>query len=455
MKSLTLTNGLKCLFEQRKGTGVVAIQVWVKVGSKYEADRQAGITHFIEHLIFKGTGEAEGYEIAPKIEALGGSINAFTSYDNTVYHIVVPEDAFEMGLELLIGAVKSPRFPEKEIAKEKRVIIEEIKMGEDHPQRKLFKELFSMSYEGHPYGRPIIGFEQTVSGTERPDIMTYFNEHYTIDNMVVVVIGDFDEAKGKKLLEEGFSGLGARPVAAQPVRSSRSGGSGSTRRIEKDVRESYLALSYPVPSLVHKDIPALEVLAKILGDGDSSRLQAVLKHKKGLVTNAGTYLFTPKEDGLFIVLATFSEANPEAVVKGIDAELGNISKGLIETWEMEKAKNLVRSSHIYASETVQGRAQEIGYYATITGNARFSDRYLKELDRVSKADVKRVLRTYVTGQERSLVVLAPNTNSHSGGRPSLRPGTPGGSEEPHPQAGTRAYYRYVEEGDAATTKVYA
>ncbi len=219
MKAFKLNNGLKCLFEQRKGTGVVAIQVWVKVGSKYEADRQAGITHFIEHLIFKGSGEAEGYEIAPKIEALGGNINAFTSYDNTVYHIVVPEDAFETGLELLVGAVKSPRFPDKEIAKEKKVIIEEIKMGEDHPQRKLFKELFSLSYEGHPYGRPIIGFEQTVSSTERPDIMAYFNEHYTIDNMVVVVIGDFDEAKGKKLLEEGFSGLGARPVASQPARA--------------------------------------------------------------------------------------------------------------------------------------------------------------------------------------------------------------------------------------------
>jgi zinc protease len=407
MKAFSLNNGLKCLFEQRKGTGVVAIQVWVKVGSKYEADSQAGITHFIEHLIFKGTGEAEGYEIAPKIEALGGSINAFTSYDNTVYHIVVPEDAFDAGLELLIGAVRSPRFPDAEIAKEKRVIIEEIKMGEDHPQRKLFKELFSLSYEGHPYGRPIIGFEQTVSSTERPDIMTYFDEHYTIDNMLVVVIGDFDEAKGKKLLEEGFSGLDARPAACQPAGSSRSDRSGRTRRIEKDVSESYLALSYPVPPLVHKDVPALDILAKILGDGDSSRLQAVLKHKKGLVTNAGMYLFTPKEGGLFIVLATFNETDREAVLKGIDAELGRISKGSIETWEMEKAKNLVRASHIYASETVQGRAQEIGYYATITGNPHFSNQYLKQLDRVSKTDLKRVLRTYVTGQERSLVVLAP------------------------------------------------
>ena len=415
MKVFHLNNGLKCLFEQRKGTGVVAIQVWVKVGSKYEADARAGITHFIEHLIFKGTGEAGGYEIAPKIEALGGTINAFTSYDNTVYHIVVPEDAFETGLKLLVGSVRSPLFPDEEIGKEKRVIIEEIKMGEDHPQRKLFKELFSLSYEGHPYGRPIIGFEQTVSSTERPDIVAYFKGHYTIDNMVVVVIGDFDEAKGRKLLEEGFSGVGSAPGTARSTQSSRSATRGNTKRIEKDVSESYLALAYAVPSLVHKDIPALDVLSKILGDGDSSRLQVTLKHKKRLVTNAGTYLFAPKEEGLFIILATFNETNHEAILKGIDTELGRISKGSIETWEMEKAKNLVRSSHIYASETVQGHAQEIGYYATITGNPRFSDRYLRDLGRVSKADVKHVVKTYVMDKERNLVILAPKAkpNPHT------------------------------------------
>jgi zinc protease len=410
MKTFNLDNGLKCLFELRKETGVVAIQFWVKVGSKYEDDRQAGITHFIEHLIFKGTGEGEGYEIAPKIEALGGSINAFTSYDNTVYHIVVPKEAFETGLELLAGAVRSPRFPDAEIAKEKKVIIEEIKMGEDHPQRKLFKELFTLSYEGHPYGRPIIGFERTVSSTERPDIMAYFRDHYTIDNMLAVVVGDFDEAKGKKLLEKSFSGLAARPSALRQAAYQRSAGIGNTRQIEKDVKESYLALSYPIPSLVHKEIPALEVLAKILGDGDSSRLQVTLKHKKGLVTNAGTYLFTPKEEGLFIILATYNETSKEVILKGIDAELRRISKGSIETWEMEKAKNLVRSSHVYASETVQGRAQEVGYYATMTGNARFTDKYLKQLDRVSKADVKRALKTYVAGGERNLVFLAPGIN---------------------------------------------
>jgi zinc protease len=158
MDVIRLDNGLRCILDQRKDTGVVAVQVWVKVGSRYEDDRIAGITHFIEHLIFKGTEKGGGYEIAPRIEALGGSINAFTSYDNTVYHIVIPKKAFETGFQLLTESVRSPAFPEKELEKEKKVIIEEIKMGEDDPQRRLFKELFSASYPGHPYGRPIIGY---------------------------------------------------------------------------------------------------------------------------------------------------------------------------------------------------------------------------------------------------------------------------------------------------------
>ncbi len=411
MKRIELNNGLKCLFEQRKGTGVAAIQVWVNVGSKYEEDRVAGITHFIEHLIFKGTGEGEGYTIAPKIEALGGSINAFTSYDNTVYHVVVPQAAFETGLELLIDAVKSPLFPDKEISKEKKVIIEEIKMGEDHPQRKLFKELFSLSYEGHPYGRPIIGFEETVSSTQRGDIVAYFNEHYTTENMVVVVVGDFDEAKAKKLLEKYTQGL-KRAVKPPSAVTPTPGPVAKTQYVERDVKESYLALSYAIPPIVHKDIPPLDVLGKILGDGDSSRLQAVLKHKKGLVTNAGTYLFTPREDGLFIILATFKGTDYDAVIKGVDAELKAIAEGPIDAWENDKAKNLVRASYIYAAETVQGKAREMGYYQTITGDAHFSDRYVKELDKVSMADIKRVLNTYLYGKPRNLVVLAPKAKSN-------------------------------------------
>ena len=144
MNTFTLNNGLQMIFEKREGTGVAAAQIWVKVGSKYEDDRIAGITHFIEHLIFKGTEKLQGNAFATRIESLGGTVNAFTSYDNTVYHIIVPKKSFKEGFELLVESVQHPAFPVDEIEKERKVILEEIKMGEDDSQRKLFNELFNI-----------------------------------------------------------------------------------------------------------------------------------------------------------------------------------------------------------------------------------------------------------------------------------------------------------------------
>jgi len=407
MESFMLENRLPVIFETRKNTGVVAAQVWVKVGSKYEVPRIAGITHFIEHLIFKGTKEVKAGEMASRIESLGGSINAFTSYDNTVYHIVVPTNSFEEGFDLLLDAVKNPAFPEAEITKEKRVVLEEIKMGEDDPHRKLFKELFSMSYEGHPYGRPIIGFEETVKSISREDILAYFHDHYTPDNMSIVIAGDFNEEKARQTLSKFVKKFDSGKPKTFLITRSRPEKSETQKIIERSVRESYVSISYPVPSITHKDTVVLEVLAKILGDGDSSRLQDQLKFKQGIVTNISTYLFSPKEDGLFIIIATFKGQTFDNITRAIDKEIANLSqKGPTEE-EIEKAKNIIRASYIYSSETAQGAARLFGNYQTLTDDPRYPDKYLKALDRVSHLDITRVLKKYIAGKDRKLAALLP------------------------------------------------
>lgn len=405
MNIIRLDNGLRCILEQRKGTGVVAVQVWVRVGSRYEDDRVAGITHFIEHLIFKGTEKGEGYEIAPRIEALGGSINAFTSYDNTVYHIVVPKNAFETGFELLTESVRNPAFPEKELEKEKKVVIEEIKMGEDDPQRKLFKELFAASYPGHPYGRPIIGYAESVSAMTRSDILSYYKEHYAPDNVSVVVVGDFDEQKVEDSFRRQFSGIPAGGGTREG--STAAGEEKRIRIIERNVGETYLTISYPIGSFTHADTPALEVLSRILTGGDSSRLQSTLKHEKGLVTDADTYLFVPREKGLFVIMTTSEGKDHETVMRGIEDELHRLSKEGLEQWEIQKARNLVRASYVYGEETVQGRARLIGNFDTLTGDPEYTEKYLAAIDRVNEADIRRVLDGYLAERVKSIVVLMP------------------------------------------------
>lgn len=400
---------LPVVLEERKGTGVVAVQVWVKVGSKYEEPHIAGITHFIEHLIFKGTDKLKAGEMASRIESLGGSVNAFTSYDNTVYHIVVPTKAFEEGLTLLLDAVKNPAFPEQEIAKEKKVVLEEIKMGEDDPQRKLFKELFSLSYEGHPYGRPIIGFEDTVKDLSREHITAYFKEHYTPDNMAIVIAGDFDPKKTGAILQQfvkGYSETRTKPFDGK-VQKGEKRDRERTEIIERTVRESYVSLAYPAPPMVHEDIAPLDVLSHILGEGDSSRLQEQLRFKKGLVTNISTYLFSPKEEGLFMIIATFKGRTFDNITKAIDGEIKRLFKNGPGAEEIEKAKNMIRASYIYGAETAQGRARQIGNYQTMANDPLYADKYLKAVDKVGPDDIVRVLGKYIVGKERNLAAVLP------------------------------------------------
>jgi zinc protease len=413
MNIFPFDNGLQTIFEKREHTGVVAAQIWVKVGSKYEDKKIAGITHFIEHLIFKGTEKLEGNAFATRIESLGGTVNAFTSYDNTVYHIIIPKKAFEEGLDLLIESVQHPAFPVDEIEKERKVILEEIKMGEDDPQRKLFNELFSISYQGHPYARPIIGFNETVKSITRTDILDYYKAHYTPDNMTVVIVGDFDEKVTKEIIRKTMGGKKGKvsqgPSLKYAVTAEKDAG---LRVIERDVRENYLALSYPIPQLSHKDIPAIEVLGTILGDGESSRLAASLKHKKGIVTNVADYIFSPKESGLFVLYATFRAGEYDPIVREIDRELKKIKSGAISDWEMEKAKNMLKASYIYSEETVQGKARRLGNFQTITGDPHFLDKFLKGIDRVTKADVKRVFEKYLSAKDRKIIFLKPRQKAN-------------------------------------------
>ncbi len=418
MEILSLDNGLQYIFQQRKDTGVVALQIWVKAGSKYEERKIAGITHFIEHLIFKGTEKIKANEMASRIESLGGVINAFTSYDNTVYHIVIPKKTFEEGCDLLLDAVRNPAFPEDEVNKERKVVLEEIKMGEDDPQRKLFKELFAESYKGHPYGRPIIGFEETVKNIKRDEILTYFKKYYTPNNMVIVVAGDFDKKTADALIKKYFS-FKADFIKSESLEKEKDSlnnrNATEEKIIERNIKESYLAISYRIPPMVHEDTPALEVLGAILGDGESSRLQQQLKYKKGIVTNSSTYLFTPGEEGLFVIFSTLKERDYRPATKAIQDELARLLKEGTKDWEMTKAKNMIKASYVYAAETVQGAARQLGNYQTLTGDPLFIDKFLNNVDRVTGEDVKKVLQKYIVDRDGTIVALLPKktSNPHS------------------------------------------
>jgi len=273
-----LQNGLTVLLKEDNSAPVVSIQIWVKAGSANETELEAGITHFIEHMIFKGTKKRGPGEIARAIEAAGGSINAYTSYDRTVYYVEMPREAALLGLDILLDAVQNATFEPGEIQREKEVVLEELRRSLDSPWRRLGLEHNWLSYQGHPYSRPIIGFQHTIENFNRKMILNYVNKWYCPENMVLVAVGDFDrEAFLKEImrLTKDFPKRGAGRAFKKVINPHQS----FLRRLllPESVEQLYLEVSWHIPPARHRHIPALDVLEVILGGGKSSRLPKRLK----------------------------------------------------------------------------------------------------------------------------------------------------------------------------------
>ena len=306
-----LENGLKVILEENRNAPVVALQIWVKVGSADERDEEAGMCHFIEHMIFKGTEKRKVREMAREIESLGGSINAYTSYDQTVFHITLASRYANTALEILADAIQHSTFDPLELEREREVILEEIRMGEDDPSSRLFKQTMATLYQRHPYRRPIIGYEKTVRAITRDPMVSFFKKWYTADRLVFIGTGDFDLSEMEKELKEAFKGFKASDQDL-PKRTEETK-QGGVRSIvsQGNFKETYLQIGFPITSAIHEDTPALDVLSLILGGGETSRLVQKVKLEKGLVNSISVSSFTPKDPGVFIIGATLPAENVE------------------------------------------------------------------------------------------------------------------------------------------------
>ncbi|MBW2022736.1 MAG: insulinase family protein, partial [Deltaproteobacteria bacterium] len=258
-KRYKLQNGLTVILKENPASKVCSVQVWVRTGSANETEKEAGITHLIEHMIFKGTSEAAG-----------GEINAYTSYDRTVYYVEIASSHLDIALDVLLDAVQHSVFDPVELEKEKEVVLEEYRRGLDSPSRELGKAVMRLCFKKHPYRRPIIGYEKTIQSFDRNAILAYLDKWYTPQNMVIVVVGDFEAQRVLNLIKaltRDFPrrkwAIAKRP-AEPPQRKYRQ------EIIRRDVRQAYVDISWHIPALSHPDTAALDVMEIILGHGKSS-----------------------------------------------------------------------------------------------------------------------------------------------------------------------------------------
>lgn len=402
----TLENGMRVVLLEDHAAPVAAFQVWVAVGSSDERPTEAGMSHLIEHMIFKGTNERRAGEIAGTIEGYGGRINAYTSYEYTVYHVVIASRYQRKGLEVLADALQHPTFDPHELALEKEVVIEEIRMGEDDPGRTLHKALFRNSFQRHPYGRPIIGYADQVKGFSRNEVLTYYRKWYCPENMVFVGVGDFRAPELLSRLKELFTS----PPRPLPLRRRPQEPSQEAFRslvMHKAIKERYFALGFHIPGIRDEDTCALDVLAAILGQGQSSRLQQELRLRRGLVSSIYAYAFTPKDPGLFVIGGTFQPGAIQEGIAGIIKELSRIHDAGVADEELRKARVMLETAFTYDRETVQGEAGKLGYFEMVMGDATKEEEYLQGIFRVGANDVKEVARRYLRPENLTFCALVP------------------------------------------------
>lgn len=402
-----LPNGLTLLFLETHQAPVTSINICVRVGSRFETDQESGICHLIEHMLFKGTKKMAPGEVAKQIEASGGDVNAYTSFDETVYYCTLSSRHTLKGLEVLSDAVLNSLIDPEELDREREVVVEEILRGKDSPTRVLSESLFTKTFQKHHYGRPIIGFEKTVRGFSRDFVYNFYRRWYVPENMVVVLSGDFNTAKMRKHCQKIFGKLPKKSPPKSPCPNESIQRRCRTLAIQNPVKGHNMAFAFHSPELDHPDIPALDILSHILGEGESSRLGQEVYEKQGLVNGISSYVYSPANPGLFYISYSLPGKNIKAATTAIWKEIHRLQQEKVDHDTLVRAKLNIKSDAIYEKETVEGLARKHGYFETILSRHDFDEHYYQAIDQVTPEDILSVAKKYLRAENLTAGLIQP------------------------------------------------
>jgi zinc protease len=403
----TLPNGLRYVVVEDHAAPVVSLQIWVRCGGVNENAQTAGVSHFLEHMLFKGTARLTAGEIARIVESRGGSINAATGAETTHYYIDVPSDAFHEAFEVLAESVMNPSFPPEEFEKERLVILEEIKRRNDNPQSDLWDGFLEVLYRRTPYRQQVIGSVQTITAMTRDVLMEQHKQFYVPQNLVVVVIGDVKAAAAKKKVKDVFGRIPRGPDPAFPPLREPPFERSVVREISRPAQQAHVAVGFVGPTLDDPRQVAMDVLATVLGGGQSSRLYQTLREEKRSVWSVGSSFITHHGSGAFGIFAECPPEKARSLPNDLYLLLYDADVNGFRPEELARAKAQIRSSWLFSQETYHGQASQWGFYSAL-GRPELVRRYLKLLDKVTLADLDDLLGAYFQGRELSGVILMPS-----------------------------------------------
>ena len=399
-----LDNGLTVLTLEDHTTPVVSFQMWVRVGSRDEA-RLTGLAHLFEHMMFKGSGAIEPEEHGRLIASRGGRSNAYTTRDVTVYTTEVTSQALPLVIALEAERVANLDITESTLASEREVVIEERRMRtDDSPGGKGIEALFSLAYQAHPYGRPVIGWASDIANSTVAACREFFAAYYVPNNITLVIVGDFDTAEALEQVERAFGPLQAAPSIPRNTTDEPLQDGERRAVVHFDVTSPTLAFAWPAPASGHADSEALDVLSQILSGGRSSRLYRRLVYTEQVALSAHGGYLEWADAGVFFAYASVRPGEPvERVEELLLEEIANLRENPAEAFELAKAKRQIEVSMVRKLSTNRAVADRIGYDATVLGGIRPLVDRLAAIQSVSVEDVQRVAREYLRSDRRNVV----------------------------------------------------
>ncbi|MBU1319706.1 MAG: insulinase family protein [candidate division Zixibacteria bacterium] len=404
-----LDNGLKVIILEDHSTPAVTSQIWYHVGSKNERPGITGISHLFEHMMFKGSKNIPPEEHARIVQKNGGTSNAYTYFDQTVYHETLGNEKLDLALSLEAERMQNLTIDDKNLASERQVIIEERGWRIDNnPFMPIVEQLFATSYNAHPYGWHVIGWMSDLESITLDDCRNYFDTYYVPNNATLVIAGDVNPKDAMQLVEKHFGAIprGAEPPRPHTVEPVQMG----ERRVEfhKQAQLPVFIAGYHTPEMLNEDTYALDVLSRVFSGGQSSRAYKRLVYDEQICLFAGGQFETREDPALFYV---FAFMNPGATTETAEAalydELEKIKNEPLTDHELQKAKNQIEAELVGQMESIDDKAQMLGQYQTLTGDYRNMFGEMDKYMAVTADDVMRVAKKYFDSRNRTVVTLVP------------------------------------------------
>ncbi|WP_447979183.1 M16 family metallopeptidase [Candidatus Nitrospira bockiana] len=405
-----LSNGLKVLLVENTKAPVVTIQIWYKVGSRNEVMGRAGLSHMLEHMMFKGTERNPKGTFSRTIRKNGGNDNAFTSQDFTAYFENLAADRVELALALEADRMQGLLLDEKEFQLEREVVKEERRLRiEDDPQSSLVEMLFAQAFMAHPYHWPVIGWFSDLQAMTLEDLKSYYDTHYSPNNATLIIVGDIKAETLLPTIKRLFEPIPKGP-AAPPQRVVEPEQRGERRFMLKRTAElPFVMFGYRTPNYSSEDAYALTILESILSHGKTSRLYRSLVYEQKIALAVGAeYSLLQAEPQLFYCFAVVKPgAKTEEVEQAVYREFERLQQAAPTEQELQRAKNQVEAEYIFGQDSNFRQAMLLGEAETVGAGWRHIDKFLEKIRGVTAQDVQRVARQYLTADNRTVGILVP------------------------------------------------